>query len=409
MRDGMDEPLPGMRQDLDLVPIQQGRDTYILVRDPLGLGPEGRALPPGTCRFLGLLDGRMSLRDLQMELIRQQGGTLVRLEEVRRLIDRLDREFLLDSPVFRTARRAMVEEFTLMQVRPPSHAGQSYPSDPAELSRRLEGILQRSPKRPGDGRVSAVVAPHIDLSAGEMGYASAYGKIRGSRASRIVILGVGHRQEDAPFSVTCKDFDTPVGKVCTDRDAVIRLQRAAPGPLSPDDFAHRSEHSVEFQTLFLSHLFRDRNVRIVPVLVGPVTLFQGEYSRKAFREAAGPFLDALRALLSDARETLLLAGVDLSHVGPKFGDQLPAQALQLESEAHDRALLACLAAGDAEGFWKESIRVRDRYHVCGFGALATLLEVLPPGRGELLHYEMWHEAPTRSAVSFAALCFTAEA
>jgi hypothetical protein len=138
-------------------------------------------------------------------------------------------------------------------------------------------------------------------------------------------------------------------------------------------------------------------------------MFQRDYSREAFQRAAGPFLDALRGLLCDSGETLFLAGVDLSHVGPKFGDQLTAQALQAETEAHDRALLGCLATGDAEGFWRESIRVRDRYHVCGFGALATLLEVHPPSRGELLHYEMWHEAPTRSAVSFAALCFTAEA
>jgi len=404
--DGMDDPPPGMRRDLDLLPIQQGRDTYLLIRDPLGLVPEGRALSPTICRFLALLDGQRSLRDLQMELIRQQGGTLVGLEEVRGLIARLDREFLLDSSTYHAARRNLVDEFSLMQVRPPSHAGASYPSDPMELSRRLEAILRRSSQGQCEAKISALVAPHIDLSAGEMGYASAYAMMKGCPAARVVILGVGHRLDEALFSVTSKDFETPLGRVCVDRDAVMRLRQGGPRLVAPDDFAHRSEHSVEFQTLFLAHLFKDRDLRIVPILVGPVTMFLRDYSREAFQQAAGPFLDALRGLLCDSGETLVLAGVDLSHVGPKFGDPLPAQALQTETETHDQALLDFLARGDAEGFWSESIRVRDRYHVCGFGALATLLEVLPPSRGELLHYEMWHEAPTRSAVSFAAMCFT---
>jgi len=32
---------------------------------------------------------------------------------------------------------------------------------------------------------------------------------------------------------------------------------------------------------------------------------------------------------------------------------------------------------------------------------------LPPSKGQILGYEVWHEQPTRSAVSFAAVGFTA--
>lgn len=402
----MDEPVPGLRRDLDLFPIQQGQDTYLLIRDPLGLVPEGRALPLATYRFLALLDGRRTLRDLQMELMRQQGGALVGMEEVQRLLTRLDQDFLLDSPAYHTARQGMVEDFARMEVRPPSHAGQSYPADPAELSQRLDGVLKTPQKRPCKGRITGLVAPHIDLSVGERGYGAAYAMLEGCSACRVVILGVGHRQDEALFSVTTKDFDTPLGRMRTDREAVMRLKQGDPRLVAPDDFAHRFEHSVEFQTLFLAHLFKDRDVMIVPVLVGPLAMFLRDYNRQAFHDMAGPFLEGLRDILSAPEETLLLAGVDLSHIGPKFGHQLPAQALQPETQAHDRALLGFLAQGDADGFWHESIRVQDQYHVCGFGALATLLEVLPASRGELLHYEMWHELPTRSAVSFAALCFT---
>jgi hypothetical protein len=103
---------------------------------------------------------------------------------------------------------------------------------------------------------------------------------------------------------------------------------------------------------------------------------------------------------------LLVAAVDLAHVGPKFGDRMSARAIAPESEEHDRELLGALCAGDAPAFWTEGRRAAGRFNVCGFGALACLLEVLPPGaRGRLAAYGNWHEEPTRSAVSFAAAVF----
>jgi hypothetical protein len=45
--------------------------------------------------------------------------------------------------------------------------------------------------------------------------------------------------------------------------------------------------------------------------------------------------------------------------------------------------------------------------VCGFPALATLLEVLPPGRGRVLDHRLWMEDATRSGVGFGAVLFTA--
>jgi hypothetical protein len=85
---------------------------------------------------------------------------------------------------------------------------------------------------------------------------------------------------------------------------------------------------------------------------------------------------------------------------------MPATHIQSQSEIHDRNLLQAVSQGDPEGFWGESIRVQDQFNVCGFSALACLLEVLPPSEGHILKYEIWHEEATRSAVSFAAMAFT---
>ena len=104
-----------------------------------------------------------------------------------------------------------------------------------------------------------------------------------------------------------------------------------------------------------------------------------------------------------------MAGVDFSHIGLKFGHDRPAEYLESQSIAHDKRLLEHLSRLDKERFWEESREVKDRFNVCGFSALACLLEVLPPCKGEILDYQVWHEEATKSAVSFAGAVFTSPA
>jgi predicted class III extradiol MEMO1 family dioxygenase len=80
----------------------------------------------------------------------------------------------------------------------------------------------------------------------------------------------------------------------------------------------------------------------------------------------------------------------------------------LEAKRHDHALIAALAAADIRAFWAESRKVGDRYNVCGFSTLASLLDAFPEVRGRLLDYEFWREEATESAVSYAAIALTAE-
>ena len=103
---------------------------------------------------------------------------------------------------------------------------------------------------------------------------------------------------------------------------------------------------------------------------------------------------------------LIVAGVDFSHIGLKFGHNAPADYLERQTEIHDKNLLQHLCRFEIDNFWEESIAVEDRFNVCGFPAMACLLEVLPKGQGQLLGYRLRHEPATQSAVSFAAVVFT---
>lgn len=408
---------PVARNDLQLFSIQHQGRQLILVKDDLGLVPEGRALPIELYRFMALLDGTRSREELQAEMMRQQGGILVSAAEVDQLLIHLDTAYLLDSERFQEARAQLIADFSSQTVRPAVHCGQSYPEYPDELRSRLDCIIERCPSdRPPSGTLAALVAPHIDLSVGEKAYAATYRVLDQMRDGvrhqadplRVIVLGTGHQLQRGLFSLTTKDFASPLGVTPTEDDAVHILSEAGSGLVGKDDFVHRFEHSIEFQLIFLQHLFRDVPFTIVPILCGNLQAGLPEYTRAAFLKTAGPFLDALRKLMVDEeRDTLLVAGVDLSHTGPKFGHDLPASHLQREFEPHDAALLAHLCGGDAEAFWEESRRVNDRFNVCGFSALACLLEIIPPSTGETRHYEIWHEALTQSAVSFASVVFTA--
>lgn len=400
---------PRIRSDLEYIPVQQGKDMFVLVRDPLGLVEEGKAVPLPLYQIMTLLDGKNSLRDVQMLLMRQRGGVLVGLEEVEALVGQLEASFLMDSERFQREKENIVEQFSTRKTRPCSHCGRSYPAAPAELRKTLGEILaaQGKPPKP-KGKLIALAAPHIDFSAGSKVYASAYQWLQKESPSRIVVLGVGHQMMGSLFCMTEKHFETPLGVVKTDRDMVERLRRADAGVIAANDFSHRAEHSIEFQVLFLKHLLPEDSFRIIPILCGGLRASLSAYSRAAYLDVAGTFLESLSGVVGDPNEkTLLVAGVDFSHIGPKFGHDQPAAHLQGQSEAHDKKLLKALSDRQVDAFWEESIAVEDRFNVCGFSALACLMEVLPPCEGHVLDYQVWHEPPTRSAVSFAAVGFIA--
>jgi len=131
-----------------------------------------------------------------------------------------------------------------------------------------------------------------------------------------------------------------------------------------------------------------------------------EASRPSEIPGMDTFFTALRlTMIEYAADTLLIAGVDFSHIGPKFGHRQSASSMLLETKNHDKLLIDAVCKGDVESFWSESRKVKGIYNVCGFSAITCLLEVLSGVRGHLLDYDIWQEESSRSAVSFAAIAF----
>lgn len=402
----MEESIPKLRTDIEFIPVSYQGERAIFVKDSLGLIEKPVLLKGEVVEFLSLIDGKRNIRDFQVELMRRKGGVFVSSEEVEQLLLELDYAFLLDSERYRQKKDKIIEQYSLLEVRTASHAGNAYPADPGELGTYLDSFfLEKESSRLKEKEVIALISPHIDLKAGKRVYARAYQEIVNSAPASVMILGTGHSIQDPLFSLTEKDFETPLGRVKTDRDCVRNLKEAGKGVICDSDIAHRSEHSIEFQLIFLQHLFGS-DFSLIPILCGSFHKVLEEGSRPSEIPGMDDFFTALGLSVTEhPSETLLVAGVDFSHIGPKFGHSQSASSMLLETKDHDKLLIDAICKKDVERFWLESRRIKGMYNVCGFSAIACLLEVLNDVRGYLLDYDIWQEETTRSAVSFAAITF----
>ena len=407
----MTEQLPMMRDDVELLAMSHAGRPMVLVRDPLGLIKEPVALDETGAAILTLLDGSHTMSDLKLFLARCQGGILVTTLEVTQILEQLSAFYLLQDERYARAKAQIVAAYAAKPTRTAYHAGVAYSSDPEELKLELEDIMAiragAMPEGVDPGKVVALVAPHMDLAPAAACYAAAYGAVRGAAVDMAVILGTGHSVKSGSFALTMKDFETPLGTVKTDRRIVEELMDSSRDCVLADDLPHRHEHSIEFQVLFLRHVLANPDLSIVPILCGSLRGSLDSYGGPSEMPCVRGILAALRGMLErEKRRCLIVAGVDFSHIGIKFGDSYSGRTLAHDATEHDKALLDRLCAWDAAGFWQESRRVNDTYKVCGFAPMASMLELLPAATGHFLDYGMTYEDATHSAVSYAAVAFT---
>jgi AmmeMemoRadiSam system protein B len=401
--------LPHLRLDLEYVPVSyQGRKA-LLIRDPLEIIKEPVLLQGEALELLSLIDGRREIQEIQVAMMRLRKGLFVSTESIIKLLDELEKAFILESKELQRKRERLIQDYAALSVRPASHAGRAYPADRQALEELLDQILAHSiPPGRTSGRPRALVAPHIDLESGKRAYGRIFGLLRQSPPPHtVLLLGTGHSLGPGYFSLTEKDFETPLGLIKTDREAVRTLAARAGRAAEAGDFSHRSEHSLEIQLIFLQHLFHSK-FRLIPLLCGSFQDHLADAGRASDIPAVAPVLNFLREILSERSDGLLVvAGVDFSHVGPKFGHERSAASMLAETRQHDERLIEALCRRDVSAFWLEVREANDRYNVCGFSSLACLLEAFPPDwpGGQLVDYDIRREEATRSAVSFAAIAY----
>jgi AmmeMemoRadiSam system protein B len=402
-------PLPRLRA-IEAVPVQHEGAPYLALRDTAGYTSSVLMLPTILVELIALLDGAHSVADIQAALLRRRGERVARAD-VERLVAVLDEHGFLDSPAFAARRAAVDREFLEAPRRPATHAGGAYAGDADALRAALAGYFASGPGPVGTGAagppVRGLVAPHIDFHRGGPAYAWAYRDLaeRGD-ADVFVIFGTCHAGMEHPFALTRKDYDTPLGPARVDRDFVEALAGRARQDCFASEPAHRNEHSIELQAVFLQYLYAGRDVAIVPVLTSFVheALARGRSPDDDPRVSA--FLDALaESVAASRRRVAFIAGADLAHMGTRFGDPEPVSAAELQRiDREDRAMLAAVEAGDAAAFFEAARRDNDRRRVCGLSPIYALLRALGgDARGTLRHYGQWPDP--EGVVTFASVVF----
>jgi AmmeMemoRadiSam system protein B len=262
----------------------------------------------------------------------------------------------------------------------------------------------------------AIVAPHIDFHRGGPAYAWAYrGLAESPGADLYILLGTSHCGGEQPFTATQKDFATPLGTVETDKEFVRELAKAYEGDLFAEEHLHRTEHSLEFQVVYLKYLAalhaersgRARPFKIVPILVSSFHAMVQSRTLPEQDPRVGSFLSALRDMaMKETRGVCFVAGVDLAHVGMQFGDREPLTSDFLRwVEEEDLRLVERLAALDAPGFFHEIAKDQDRRRICGFSPLYSLIHLLAGAQGRNLKYSQAFTRETGSAVTFTSMVF----
>jgi MEMO1 family protein len=383
----------------------------LFIRDPYHYSDATLLVPPILVQALQCFDGTRSTLDLRSELVRLTGEIQVGAIE-KNLFDSLSEAGFLENDTYRELKARREAEFVAEPKREAIFAGSAYPADSAVLAALLTAQVGRPSGVASTGTASMVgiAAPHASPDGGWDTYRAAYQSLPHpdeAKERTFVILGTSHYGAPERFGLTRKQFTTPLGEAQTNVTLVDELESTAGDAVRMEDYCHCVEHSIEFQILFLQHVYGP-TVHILPILCGPFvkSIYEGGLPEESERVAR--FFDALGNISArEAARLFWVMGVDMAHVGRRYGDAFRAIAdsgEMLHIRERDVQRIDHINAGDARIYWELVQENHDDLKWCGASPLYTFLKVVPHVKGELLNYHQW-QIDSQSVVTFGALRF----
>lgn len=400
---------------IEAIPARKGNEQLFILRDPEGFSERTIALSERGMFIAALFDGTRTVRDVQAAYVRRFGD-IVAAADIENIAEELDNAMFLESERFRNAIEAEIRNYMESPIRPARHAGTAYPPDMLSLDEMLKVCGEEKTKiHSAEGILTGIISPHIDMNRGRNCYSALYGSLSESKAANevetVVIFGTCHFPMRSKFALTEKSFDTPMGIVETDGDAVERIKAYMNMENNGYEIAHKNEHSIEIQLPLLIWLFggSDR-FKIVPVLCeGFAEMISRSESPKDDSEIEA-MTEAVREIFESRKKgsVMVVAAADLAHVGPQFGDGKALNQSMIDIvEVKDRRSVEFACRLDAEAFYEEIMIEADARHVCGLPPIYMALESMPKGsKGELVCYDKWIDESGNGAVTFAGAVFT---
>ena len=398
----------------EFFPVREGETQSVGLRDPEGISEGILFLPPNIFYLVQFLDGKHTRNQIAGEYLKRFGEILMP-QWVDKFIADLDEKLFLEGERFEAAKQALLESFRAQPTRPAAFAGKSYEADPEKLKQQLD-VFFRSKEGPGSApsgnagqTLKAIVAPQVEINTAGPIYAWAYKEVREAKTPDVfVILGVARGVIETLFACTDKDFETPLGLVRTDREFLRLFREHGGGVFFQEELAHRKDHAIEFQAVFLQHILgHTKPFTIVPMLCSFSHLHFSHSDLLAQGQRIGQFIEAFRkALAAFGKEICFVVSGDLAHIGMRYGDPKPPTDFSFHKTMQaDLAMLKHAENGDPEAFLQFIQKEDDARRIGLLPPLYTMLKLLEGAKGTVLRYDRATVDQYNSTVTYAAMAF----
>ena len=408
--------------------LQKEGKQFVALRDPSMLIPETMFVQPQALQVIGLFEGELSSSEIAEKIVAaetpERGKVLAEAQkQVEMLAGKMDQFGLLWGPTFDGYEKQMAEKLhkdgafpiqasgSLVQLAHQAKGDGTKPPEDVEEQKAwgkelaigmLETWLQAAEDPEFETPVIGLVVPHLDYVRGSDVYASGYRAwVNARKPDRIVILGTNHFGMGDGAVMTRLDFETPLGRVLSDKAVIEGMAEKLGERLFKDELDLLPEHSAELHLPFIQHIFRD-----VPVVVGlvpdPLIPMISDDGKRVSNEE---FTLALREVLGEVGGlTYFVSSADLSHVGPQFGEPKPVDdARREEVERHDREHLAKFLENDSKGFLEAMEWCKNQTRWCSIGNMSTTVAIADADSVELIDYRQASDDRGAHLVSVASI------
>ena len=378
------QKLPAFREDVVYQKIENNGTEYLFLSDPKGYVLENLIFPMEMLDFLRFLNGDTTLNDLEEALKLGAGVDQIDLSPFTNLIEHLDNLGYLETPHFQ-ALKTDWDNYNNSQVRPSICAGSSYPDNPIELKNMLKSMQDKVSEKLENTQAKSIIVPHIDFRVGAGAascYTLGYESICDTDADVYIIFGTSHHVSSADFMFTRKNYSTPLGICETDHELLSELEKEFKNTNSKliyDEKAHRFEHSIEFQIVWLQYMFPNKNFKVLPILCGSLGNFMSGNKLPIEDNKFKSEIDSIIKSISNLnRKPVFIAGADFAHIGRKFEDDYDAEPMLPNLAIQDDILLKHLENCDSASFFRSISNCQDKNKICGLSPIYSLLCVSNP-------------------------------
>jgi len=403
---------PILKRGVEILPARDKERELILLKDNEGITNQVLVMPVETIALIQFFDRQNSIKDIQNQILKLTNH-LVSEYEIIEFVKQLEQANFLENEKVNEIRKKLYEEFKNSSVRKAIHKEVSYPENILELSSFMAKFLKIEEIKFPTQTIIGAISPHIDLIRGGSVYAKTYSELQKSVIPDIVIaFGVSHKGGVSPFIFTKKEYETPYGNIQVDNDLYMKFKEVLWYEPDEEEFFHKDEHSLELQALWLKYIWRDKTPKWLPILVTDFERFceknppsKIEYIEKFFSSAE----IILKELLNQNKKVLILAGVDFSHVGPRFGDDIEiTPEIKKTIEEYDKKILNLALELKADEFFLSVAETENETNICGlsatYSALRFIKSINQNAKGKLLDYSQADD-PFGGFVSFASVVF----